>query len=186
MSQVAMLPAALVQNHALVVHTATVPVFGGGFVNRTIPFVFGVNVGASQSAINFTSNTYQSVLFGTDGRIGIRQAAARFAATGSVNRLNADITALSFRMPFGNQQLLPTWQTDLQALQAGTLTPTPSGIRWGLNTTGTAIANVLFQDLQTYLANGIGTQFNILKSHVHWGTDNLLTFNGVVGSNRFT
>src|SRR5262252_1638681 len=63
-----------------------VPGFGGGFVDRSIPFVFGFNVGAPQFAVNFTSNTYQIVLFGTDGRVGIKQAAARFANTGNVSR----------------------------------------------------------------------------------------------------
>ena len=125
-------------------------------------------------------------LVGTNGTIGIKQAAARFVRSGNINQLNADITRIAGKVPFGRAELLPTWQANLQALQAGTFTPTSSGFSWGLGATGTAIANTLYEGLQNYLADGIGTSFNILKSNIHWRSDNLLTYNQRVGSNRFT
>jgi hypothetical protein len=161
--------------------------FGGGNIDLTIPFIIGTNVSANQNALNFTSNTYQNVLFGTGGWDGIQQISQRFGATGNTEQLATDITALSFRMPYGNQQLLPIWMADLQSLKSGTLTPTPSGITWDSNsTTGQAVGDVLYQDLQTYLSAGLGTSFNILKSAVCWNSDNLLTYNGTVGSNNLT
>jgi len=164
--------------------------FGGGNIDFTIPFIVGTEVGAKQNALNFTSNTYQNVLFGTGGWDGIQQIVERFDSNGGdVNQLTADISALSFRMPYGNQMLLPTWTADLQSLQSGTLTPTSSGIVWdnNANASGQAVGDVLFADLQTYLSAGLGTSFNILKSVINWNnSDNLLTYNGTVGSNNLT
>jgi hypothetical protein len=186
--------------HGLIVHHSSLQAaavkaaqgtssFGGGNVDFTIPFIVGTTVGAPQNALNFTSNTYNQVLFGGGDWDGIQQIADRFGDTGDVNQLNADITALSFRMPYGNQMLLPTWKADLQSLQAGTLTPTRSGITWDFDSTSgqaQAVGDVLFQDLQTYLSAGLGTSFNILQSNVNWNSDNLLTYNGFVGSNSLT
>jgi hypothetical protein len=159
---------------------------GGGNIDLTIPFI----TGTPQFPLNFTSNTYQNVLFGTGGWDGIQQIVERFDSDGGdVNQLTADITALSVRVPFGQQMLLPTWTTDLQSLQSGALTPTSSGIVWdnNSNVSGQAIGDVLFADLQTYLSAGLGTSFNILKSVINWDkSDNLLTYNGTVGSNSLT
>jgi hypothetical protein len=158
--------------------------FGGGAIDLTIPFI----TGTPQFPLNFTSNTFQNVLFGTGGWDGIQQIAIRFGATNDVNQLTSDITALAVRMPFGKQELLPTWMTDLESLQSGALTPTPSGITWDhVNASGQAVGDVLFADLTAYLADGLGTSFNILKSAVNWNnSDNLLTYNGTVGSNSLT
>jgi hypothetical protein len=171
---------------AVKVAQVTPPAFGGGNIDLTIPFIVGTAVGAKQNALNFTSNTYQNVLFGTGGWDGIQQIVQRFGDTNNVDQLTADLTALSFRMPYGNQMLLPTWIADLQSLQSGSLTPTPSGINWDSNSTGQAVGDVLFADLQTYLGAGIGTSFNVLKSVIDWNSDNLLTYNGTVGSNNLT
>lgn len=166
---------------------ATTGSFGGGNIDLTIPFIVGTTVGARQNALNFTSNTYQNVLFGSGGWDGIQQIATRFGETGNTDQLTTDLTALSFRMPYGNQQLLQVWLTDLQSLQSGSLTPTESGITWDSGSSvGQAVGDVLFADLQTYLGDGLGTSFNILKSVVNWNSDNLLTYNGSVGSNSLT
>lgn len=154
-------------------------------VDTTIPFIVGADVSAAQNAVNFTSNTFQNVLFGTGGWDGIQQIANRFSVTNDTNLLTSDLTALSFRMPFGNQQLLQTWLTDLQSLQSGTLTPTTT-IFFSSDSTAQAVSDVLYANLQTYLSAGLGTSFNILKSVINWDSDNLLTYNGFVGSNDLT
>jgi hypothetical protein len=159
--------------------------FGGGNIDLTIPFI----TGTPQHPLDFTSNTYQNMLFGSGGWKGIQQIADDFDDTGDVNQLTADLTALAARVPFGVQMLLPTWTADLQALQAGTLTPTPSGITWDVDDSGKAqpVGDVLFADLNAYLADGLGTSFNIVKSVINWpNSDNLLTYNGTVGSNSLT
>jgi hypothetical protein len=161
--------------------------FGGGNIDLTIPFIVGTNVGARQNALNFTSNTYQNVLFGTGGWDGIQQIVNRFADTKNVNQLGSDLAALSFRIPYGNQQLLQTWVDDLASLTGGTLTPPVSGIIWDCdNNLGNAVGDTLFADLQTYFSAGLGTSFNILKSVIDWDSDNLLTYNGTVGSSSLT
>ncbi len=161
------------------------PIIAKQTVDTTIPFIKGTDVGAAQNALNFTSNTFQNVLFGTGGWDGIQQIANRFTFTNDTNLLASDLTNLSFRIPFGNQQLLQTWLTDLQSLQSGSLTPTTT-IFFSSNPTAQAISDVLYSDLQTYLGNGLGTNFNILKSVINWDSDNLLIYNGFVGSNDLT
>lgn len=163
--------------------------FGGGNIDRSIPLVLSYQVGAAQNALNFTSNTYQNVLFGTGGWNGIQQIVTNYANnysnSGSSTQLVNDLSALSYRIPYGNQQLLQTWLADLQSLQNGTLTPTASNINWdGGNTIAQAVGDTLFQDLQNYLAAGLGYSFNILKSNINWSnSDNLLTYNGTVAAN---
>ncbi len=62
-------------------------------------------------------------------------------------------------------------------------TVTPSGPITG-NFPGTSklaqLENLIQRDTLTYLAAGIGTKFNILKSGVGWASDSLLTYNGRV------
>ena len=61
--------------------------------------------------------------------------------------------------------------------------PAPDGTITG-NFAGTSqqaqMSNLLQRDLLAYFANNIGTSFNLLKSHVGWASDNLLTYNGRV------
>jgi hypothetical protein len=161
--------------------------FGGGNVDLTIPFIVGTDVGAAQNALNFTSNTYQNVLFGTGGWDGIQQIVQRFGDTNDANQLGTDITALAVRMPYGVQKLLPIWTADLELHQSGSLSVPQSGIDWGTTPTGQAVGDLLFRDLQAYLGAGLGVSFNVLKSVIDWdNSDALLTYNGTVGSNNLT
>jgi hypothetical protein len=154
--------------------------FGGGQVDTTIPFVLATQVGGvAQNALNFTSNTYQGVLYGFEWP-GIQQIASEFNQDQNVDELAANLTALSQRMPYGMSMLLPTWEADLKSLQAGTLTPDSTGVPNFCDGNG-AVADVLFNDLQAYLAAGLqGGSFNILKSDACWNSDILLTYNGFV------
>lgn len=66
------------------------------------------------------------------------------------------LTSLAHQVPFGvSGGLLDTWEGDTSASQAQA-------------------------DLVTYLNNNIGDTLNVLKSHINWSTDSLLTYNGVV------
>ena len=155
--------------------------FGGGNVDTTIPFILATDVGGvAQNALNFTSNTYQGVLFGFEWN-GIQQIASNFNADQNQSELASALNDLAVRMPYGRQMLLPTWQADLQGLQNGSTTPDSTGVPDFGDGNG-AVADVLFQDLQAYLAAGLGVSFNILQSDVSWSTDSLLTFNGFVSN----
>jgi hypothetical protein len=156
--------------------------FGGGNIDTTLSFILATQVGGvAQNALNFTSNTYQNMLFGSGGWNGIQQIVNNFNADGDVAELNAAITALAQRVPYGVQMLLPTWQADLQA---GSSSAGPQGQQPDFGSANGTVADILFQDLQAYLAAGIGSSFNILKSVINWNdSDNLLTYNGTVAAN---
>jgi hypothetical protein len=156
--------------------------FGGGNIDHSIPFIFATEVGGvAQNALNFTSNTYHGVLYGFEWK-GISQIAAIYKHNGNFDQLIANVGQLSFRMPYGPMRLFPVWKADLEALRAGTLTPDNTGVP-NFGAGNGAVADVLFHDLQTYLAAGLGTSFNILKSTVGWASDDLLTYNGTVAAN---
>lgn len=132
-------------------------IFGNfAFVHATPP--------VRQFQINFTSNTYHFVIQ------DLKKIAKNFAATGNVTATESALARVSTKVPFGNANLFPTWQSDLSALQA-------SG-----TATAAQAAQVVFNDLQTYLQTNVGSQFNILKSHPNWATDNALNgfYNGRV------
>jgi len=61
--------------------------------------------------------------------------------------------------------------------------PAPNGTITG-NFAGTSrlaqMENLLQKDLLAYFGNNIGTSFNILKSHINFSSDKLLTYNGRV------
>ena len=115
-----------------------------------------------QFQINFTSNTFHYVIR------DLNKIAHNFAVTGNVTTAENALARESFRIPYGNQNLLPTWQADLQALP-----PTA---------TAADAANVVHSDLLTYLEDNVGSTLNILKSGANWATDNELNgfYNGTV------
>jgi hypothetical protein len=126
-------------------------------IDSTIPFVIAPT-GVWQNAINFTSNTYHNLIN------GLNSAAKSFARTGDVTALGNALTALSNKVPYGQLNLLPVWQADVE--------------------NGTTIGGTLQQikaDLLSYLNEGLGTDWNVLKSCVNWSTDSQLTYNGRVG-----
>jgi hypothetical protein len=126
-------------------------------INTSIPFVFAP-AGVRQNAINFTSNTFHQILDGGGGNNGLKQIFQTFSRNRNESQLDASLTKLSQRVPYGRTDLLPTWQADVAA----------GNFR--------SVQN----DLITYLNDGVGTSFNVLKSHVHYSTDNLLIYNGKV------
>lgn len=162
--------------------------FGGGTVDTTIPFILATDVGGvAQNALNFTSNTYQNMLFGTGGWKGIQQIASDFNSDGDKAELASNLTDLAQRVPYGVQMLLPTWEADLQV---GSSSAGPQGSQPDFGSGNGVVADILFQDLQAYLAAGLGTSFNILKSVIDWNnSDDLLSYNGTVeamGTNNST
>jgi hypothetical protein len=129
-------------------------VFGNfPFVHATPP--------VRQFQINFTSRTYHFMIQ------SLKQIARNLAVTGNVTAAENALARQSFRVPFGNQNLLPMWQADLESL------PSP---------TVAQALNVVVSDLNNYLESNVGTTLNILKSHQGWATDNALNgfYNGRV------
>jgi hypothetical protein len=69
--------------------------------------------GISQNAINFTSNTFHSVLS------SLSTIAHNFAVTGNQAAAQHALSVVSFGMPYGHVDLLPIWLADLKTLQTG-------------------------------------------------------------------
>jgi hypothetical protein len=124
-------------------------------INPAIPFVVA---SPGQSAINFTSHTFNQILNGGGGNNGLKQIFRKFSRNGNESQLDASLTTLAQRVPFGKTDLLPTWLADVSAQDF-------RGVQ---------------RDLIAYLNDGVGTSFNVLKSHDNHSTDNLLTYNGKV------
>jgi hypothetical protein len=123
-------------------------------VNYSIPFVFAP-AGVRQSAINFTSITFHQVWE------GLNMVVRNFVRSGNVITADAQLQAISGRVPYGRQALLNTWLSDLHS--AGR----------------TASAKtVLHQDLLSFVDNNEGSAFNVLKGVVGYSTDGFLTYNG--------
>ena len=129
-------------------------------IDTTIPFVLAPE-GVNQNAINFTSHTYYQVVSGRGaGKDGLSRLFSRF---NSSEDLASGLSALSFRVPYGNTELLPIW---LDTLDAG------------------GGESDLRADLQTYVNDGVGVFWNTLKSvQRHSSTDGDLVYNGKVGRN---
>ena len=126
-------------------------------VDFRIPFVVAPG-GTRQSAINFTSSTFHQVWN------SLNAVARNFARTGNVINADAQLQAISRRVPYGSQVLLNTWESDLSA-------------------DPTATATALHQDLVNFIDTNEGTAFNVLKSVVRFSTDDFLISNGRVGRN---
>jgi hypothetical protein len=128
-------------------------------VNYSIPFVFAP-AGVRQSAINFTSSTFNQVWD------RLNTVVRNFVRSGNMITADAQLQAISGRVPYGRKVLLNTWLSDLNS--AGR----------------TASANtVLHQDLISYVDNNEGSAFNVLKGVVGYSTDGFLTYNGRAGRN---
>ncbi len=69
--------------------------------------------GVAQNSINFTSNTYHSVIS------SLSTISHNFAVTGNVTAAEHALAQVSLGIPFGQKTLLPIWLTDLQTLQTG-------------------------------------------------------------------
>jgi hypothetical protein len=113
-----------------------------------IPFVTAP-AGVAQNAINFTSARFHTIVQ------GLNKAVNTFVNTGNVNPLSK----LAIQVPFGVQDLLPTWEDDTTGAEAQS-------------------------DLVNYLDANVGETLNVLQSGVHNSTDSLLTFNGTVGQSQ--
>lgn len=129
------------------------------FIDRSIPFVVAP-LGVRQNSINFTSHTFNQILDGGGGNNGLKQIFRKFSQNRNESQLDASLTELSRRVPFGQTDLLPTWQADVAAQDFRSVE----------------------NDLVTYLHDGVGTNFNVLKSHDNHTTDNLLIYNGKVSN----
>ena len=134
-------------------------------IHVDIPFVIAP-AGVNQFAINFTSNTFHGVWN------SLNADARNLARTGNLTLAETQLTALSTRIPYGEQVLLPIWQADVNNA-IGTTTPTPATVK--------AALNAVEADLISYLNDNEGSAFNVQKSGVGWSTDGLLTFNSKVG-----
>ena len=128
-----------------------------GIIDSSIPFVVAPP-GVRQNAINFTSNTFHQILDGGGGHQGLKQILEKFRRNGNESQLDASLTKLAGLVPYGRTDLLPTWENDVAARDFQSVQT----------------------DLITYINDGVGTSFNVLKSHVHYSTDNLLIYNGKV------
>jgi hypothetical protein len=126
-------------------------------INPSLSFVVALP-GERQNALNFTSHTFNQILNGGGGNNGLKQIFRKFSRNGNESQLDASLTTLAQRVPFGKTDLLPTWLDDVSAQDFRSVP----------------------NDLITYLREGVGTSFNVLKSHDHHSTDNLLIYNGKV------
>lgn len=133
-----------------------------GYIDYSIPYVIAP-LGVRQNAINFTSNTFHQIINGLD------TAAKNFARTGSYVHLTNALSALSYRVPYGHDNLLPVW---LDTVNNAAGAP-------GATIGGTLTA--LKGNLIDYVNTGVGFGFNVLKSGVNWGSDGHLIYNGKVG-----
>ena len=149
-------------------------------IDYTLPFIRVP--GVPQGWLNFTSHTFNQMIYGGPGQRGFSQILSRFNSSGNVAQLENDLAVLSHRVPYGHEDLLPTWLDDLNLALAGNtggfVTTGPFSGRNGI------VANQLVDDLVEYLENGVGDDFNVLLSSQHASTDIFLTYNGKVGPNN--
>jgi hypothetical protein len=161
--------------HASAVHAASRPP-----IDTSIPFVFATTGGAPQFALNFTSHTYDQILFGGPNTKGLQQILNSYNKTGNINQVAADLSRLSYHVPYGQTDLLSIWQTSLTnyANGLGTADATNGGPFHGRNA---IVANQLRIDLINYLNTGVGASYNVQLSHEHEPRDGDLVYNSKVG-----
>lgn len=149
-------------------------------IDFSLPFISVP--GVPQNSLNFTSHTFNQMIYGGPGQRGFSQILSRFNSSGNVFQLENDLAVLSRRVPYGQTNLLPTWLNDLNL--------GPNGNTYGFAWTGpfsgrnAVVANQLVDDLVEYLEDGVGQNFNVLLSSQHSSTDVLLLYNGKVGSHN--
>ncbi len=125
---------------------------------------------------------------GFKGVPGLETAIARYSVSGNSAVFYQQLSLLAGHMPFGVQKdgLLYAWALGLYAtgrLPAGARlngppppNPAPPVPIW----TNAQVGALIESTLLTFLQDGIGKYFNIVKSSGSHPTDRLLTFNGIV------
>jgi len=147
-------------------------------IDTTIALVQAVPP-TKQNAINFTSHTYNQIVYGGGGWNGLQQIFNRYNHGGSISQLTGDLTKLSQHVPYGKSTLLPVWSSSVTTyVNSGTVADATNGGPFvGKNA---VLANQLRIDLVNYLNAGIGTSFNVFLSKPSYNTDADLTYNGKV------
>ena len=144
---------------------------GNGNGNGSVvPFV-RAGAGQRQNSLNFSSHTYWQIVKG--GPTDLEDIADDFKDAGEdfrngtnnreVRNVLRQLDKVANKVPYGRQELLPIWLDTLQ------------------NSVGLdedTIEDNLRRDLQTYINDGVGTDWNIIKSSHSHSTDDDLIFTG--------